>query len=125
MLLGNLDFGGGDKAVVGELATMKRATALLGTSDVQELLEKMSAVDGAEDMVEVLHKISDGLDKFGGLAMRGSEEKEQAGAATERRKQLSSALGHSVMVSASPPDPTYWRQPGSGTASTSSGGSTA
>ena len=35
MLLGNIDFGSGDRGVVGDVATMRRASDMLGCGDVQ------------------------------------------------------------------------------------------
>ena len=48
MLLGNLEFGGGDRGVVSDVATMRKASDMLGCADVQELLEKRSITVGGE-----------------------------------------------------------------------------
>ena len=48
MLLGNLEFGSGDKGIVNDPTTMKKAADLLGAGDVQELLEKRSITVGGE-----------------------------------------------------------------------------
>ncbi len=48
MLLGNIDFGSGDKGVVQDTGLMKKASDLLGLGDIQELLEKRSITVAGE-----------------------------------------------------------------------------